>query len=405
MYIKISLTAILTLLFALSAVAQQPPRPPRQGPPNGPERGLGRPEGGDWARPHDANKNGNIEADEFKDALDRTFASIDANGNGTLEVIELQQARPKRGERAEGRGGDRMLPGQPMHEGSHPGDKGKAMLPPFFFADRIDGEKAVTRAEFDSIVRGVLGQMDKDNDGALSREELRNLPVPNRPDRPGRPDQPPPPPNARFIGAELRFGDKPVKGQPFSAETVIEDTKLLFDGTTVKNTRTGAIYRDGNGRVRREQPFEMVGGISIVGTGNKPQKLVFIHDFAAKTQIFLDENGKVARRTKMPENQPRPADLEDRPGATTVSDGTKTIEGVSCNLTRTEHEIPAGQIGNEKPLKVFSEKCFSPELQLVIMSLHQDPVGGLHVFTLKNIKKGEPHADLFAVPAGYRVEN
>ena len=107
----------------------------------------------------------------------------------------------------------------------------------------------------------------------------------------------------------------------------------------------------------------------------------------------------------MPDNQARPSELEDRPDAKTVSDGTKTIEGVSCNFTRTEHEIPAGQVGNEKPLKVVSEKCFSPELQVVIMSLHQDPLSGLHVFKLKKIKRAEPAADLFAIPAGYRVEN
>ncbi len=396
---------LFTLIFAVAAFGQRPPGMPGQDRRNGREMGPNRPDGqpGDWIKPHDVNQNGNLETEEFKDAVERTFAELDKNGNGTLEVEELRQApRPRQGERPMDRGVMPPPEGK-RHDanGPRPGEPGKRILPPFFFHDRIDGEKAVTRTEYDAIVRSVFAELDKNGDGTLTRDEGKQLPKPNRPDRGG----PPPPPNAQFIGAELRFGDKPVKGQPFSAETVIEDSRMLFDGTLAKNTRTGAIYRDGNGRVRREQPLEMIGGVSIVGSGNKPQKLVFIHDFAAKTQYFLDENSKTARKTRMPDNQARPSELEDRPDAKTVSDGTKTIEGVSCNFTRTEHEIPAGQVGNEKPLKVVSEKCFSPELQVVIMSLHQDPLSGLHVFKLKNIKRAEPAADLFAIPAGYRVEN
>jgi len=38
---------------------------------------------------------------------------------------------------------------------------------------------------------------------------------------------PPPPPNGKFIAAELRFGDKMVKGQPFSAERSLK-TPVAF---------------------------------------------------------------------------------------------------------------------------------------------------------------------------------
>lgn len=395
-------TAILFLTSAMVAIGQRPPGGDhRDGRGMGPERD-GRP--GDWIRPHDLNQNGNLEEVEFRGAVDRTFNEIDVNGNGTLEIQELRQNRnmpPP--ERPMNQGGERPRPEGRTPEGNGPrrGDNGKRLLPPFFFNDRVDADKPITRAEFDTIVKSVFSEIDKNGDGTIDRDEGKQLPKPVRPDRNG----PPPPPNAQFIGAELRFGDKPIKGQPFSAETVIEDTRMLFDGSLAKSSRTGAIYRDGNGRVRREQPLEMVGGVNIVGSGNKPQKLVFIHDFAAKTQYFLDENSKTARKTRIPDNQPMPAQLEDRPDAKTVSDGTKSIDGVTCNATRTEHEIPAGQVGNEKPLKVVSEKCYSPELQLVIMSLHQDPMSGLHVFKLKNIKRAEPSSDLFAVPSGYRVEN
>jgi len=54
---------------------------------------------------------------------------------------------------------------------------------------------------------------------------------------------------------------------------------------------------------------------------------------------------------------------------------------------------------------VISEKWFSPELQVVVMSRHLDPLAGEHIFRLINIKRTEPAAELFSVPAGYKIEN
>ena len=215
----------------------------------------------------------------------------------------------------------------------------------------------------------------------------------------------PPPPNAQFIGAELRFGDKLVTGQPFSAETVIEDSRRLYDGTTVTKQSKGAFYRDGAGRTRREQPLDNVGGFNIVGEGAKSQTLVFINDFTAKSQYFLDINNKIARKNHIDDNRAPFPEKEGPPDAKTESLGTKTIEGVQAEGTRTTFEIPAGQIGNAKPIQVVSEKWFSPELQVVVMSRHLDPLAGEHIFKLVNIKRSEPSGDLFTIPAGFRVEN
>jgi len=413
MKMKIFITIFASLMLSTIVLGQRTPPPPGAPRGDGPPRagrpgemGPNRPEGqppGDWINPHDINKNGNFELEEFQAAMDRTFAELDKDGNGTLDASELKRG-PKPGQRpmpnGEGPPPPQRIQGLAPNA-QRPGGEGKPLLPPFFFNDKVEGGKSVTRAEFDQLVRGVFSSMDKNGDGTLTRDEARKTP---RPDGPPNPGGPPPPPNARFIGAELRFGDKLVKGQPFSADTIIEDTRLLFDGSTVKKAVTGAIYRDSSGRTRREQPLEMVGGVNVVGAGNKAQKLVFINDFGSRTQYFLDQNNRVARKSRTPDNTP-PPDMDDRPGAKIVSDGTKTIEGVTCNLTRTEFEIPAGQLGNDKPLKVVSEKCFSPELQVVIMSSHNDPVSGLHVFKLTNIKRTEPAADLFTVPSDYRIEN
>lgn len=369
-----SILFTLILLFLTTGIlAQRPDRPQRPGPPEPRQPGG-------WVASIDTNGNGSIEAEEFESAIERTFTALDRNGNKTLDQGEAK--RP---------GG---IPGQPP---PRPSDNGKRMLPPFFFNDIADPNGTFSREEFERIVRKVFADMDKNGDGRLNEPETRRLPP--RPDGP----KPPPPeaPNARFIGAEARFGDRLVKGAPFSAETVIEDTKRLFDGTTVTKERRGAFYRDGEGRTRREQPLEHVAGFSVVGPDNKPQTLIFINDFSVRQQIFLDVNNKLARRSPL---GPGPGPIDLRPGTKEESLGTKNIEGITVEGTRTSFEIPAGRFGNDKAMKAYTERWFSKELQVIVMSRSLDPIAGEHVFKLVNIKLGEPNPNLFTVPANYRLE-
>src|SRR5262249_28013557 len=51
----------------------------------------------------------------------------------------------------------------------------------------------------------------------------------------------------------------------------------------------------------------------------------------------------------------------------------KTIEVIEAEGTRTTVTIPAGEIGNERPIEIVSERWYSPELQLVVMTRHSDP--------------------------------
>jgi hypothetical protein len=81
------------------------------------------------------------------------------------------------------------------------------------------------------------------------------------------------------------------------------------------------------------------------------------------------------------------------------------LEGVRVEGTRVTFEIPVGQIGNDKPIAVVTEKWFAPELQVVVYSRHLDPLAGEHIFRLVNIKRSEPSADLFTVPNGFRIES
>jgi hypothetical protein len=337
---------------------------------------------GGWIKPHDANQNGVLESDEFQAAVERTFTEFDRNKNG---VIEPGEAGP---------------PPRPEPGREH-GRDGKRLLPPFFFDEQMRSEKSISRQEFQNAARSVFTEMDKNSDGTLTMDESRPARGPMGPPPPDRPGAPP---NARFIAAELRFGDKLVQNAPFSAETVIEDTRRLFDGTTVTKQSRGAIYRDSEGRTRREQPLEMVGGFSVVGSDEKPQTLIFINDFVKRSQIFLDLSGKVARVRDLGDGR-GPREPGEPAEAKTESLGTKTIEGIKAEGTRITREIPVGSIGNDKPIAVVTERWFSPELQVLVMSRHLDPIAGEHVFRLVNIKRSDPAPELFTVPSGFTLDD
>jgi hypothetical protein len=73
--------------------------------------------------------------------------------------------------------------------------------------------------------------------------------------------------------------------------------------------------------------------------------------------------------------------------------------------TRTTTEIPAGAIGNERPIRIVSEQWFSEDLKVLVLTKHTDPRVGETTYRLTNIVQSEPAALLFEVPPDYTVKN
>lgn len=381
---KFAILLILLIQFVFSTKAQQPPRPPSD-------------RLNDWFEHVDANKNGMLERSEFDADVDGLFKKIDKNADGVIDRNELPP--PPRGAN-----GAPPPPRRAPGEGQNNAPAHPPIAPPPFLMEDENGDGKLTRAEFDANAERFFTTADKNGDGAISREEADSMRDAFRPPPPPAPEDvlappPPPAPTVEFLGAEMRFGDKLIKNAPFSAEIVVENARRLFDGSTIKTQNKGAIYRDAAGRTRREQILDNVGGFSL---GEAAQKLIFITDAADGTQYFLDPNRKTARRIPLGGNSPP---LDEKEKGATESLGTKILEGVSVEGTRTTIEIPAGSAGNEKALQVVTERWYSPELQTVVMSRHVDPFAGEHIFRLTNIKRSEPPRELFAVPSDYRIEN
>jgi len=84
--------------------------------------------------------------------------------------------------------------------------------------------------------------------------------------------------------------------------------------------------------------------------------------------------------------------------------GKQVIEGIPVEGTRSTITIEAGKMGNELPIQIVSERWYSPELQVVVMSKHTDPRMGETVYRLTNINRSEPAHSLFEIPADYKLE-
>ena len=112
------------------------------------------------------------------------------------------------------------------------------------------------------------------------------------------PDDPRTPPfddNFIFVASEMNSDGKVVKGAPYSAQAVTETTQTLGDGNRIINKSTATIYRDSDGRTRREQSLRVMG--PFAATGEQPQT-IFINDPVAGVSYALDTRTKVAH--KMP---------------------------------------------------------------------------------------------------------
>lgn len=79
--------------------------------------------------------------------------------------------------------------------------------------------------------------------------------------------------------------------------------------------------------------------------------------------------------------------------------GTRELEGILTEGTRTTVTIPAGAIGNDRAIESVTERWFSPALRIVILSRNTDPRFGETTYRLTKITRTEPPAALFERPA------
>lgn len=210
----------------------------------------------------------------------------------------------------------------------------------------------------------------------------------------------------RFLAFEQGLGGKVVTGAPFSAQAVTETVQTLADGNKIDRKTTAQIYRDSQGRTRRETTLAAIGPWGTQGT---PPTFTSINDPVAGVGYILDPRTHSA--TSLPLNSPpQPHQMgrkTGQPGQGQVNSeslGQQVIAGVTAQGTRETMTIPAGAIGNAQPIQIVSERWFSPDLQVVVESTRSDPRFGQTTYQLTNITRTEPAATLFQVPSDYPVK-
>ena len=247
---------------------------------------------------------------------------------------------------------------------------------------------------------------------------------------------------AKVIGPERTMLSSPVIGAPYAADEVTTFTQTLGDGTRIQREDKVTVYRDGQGRVRRETPKEITIMDPVAGTAyridqNQGTTLKMMVTKTGVTQGLLDATATYAARVgagqpaagavaygkvKAKSEQEATAGsagseskfvFVTREGAVNFiaeagakgsgngqSLGMQSIEGVLSEGTGSSETIPAGAIGNDKPIQVVNERWYSSELKTLTMTKHSDPRTGEETFRLTNIRRGEPSPDLFQPPAG-----
>ena len=254
--------------------------------------------------------------------------------------------------------------------------------------------------------------------------------------------------------ARVSVESRVTKGAPYSAEAVTETLQVLGDGNRISRKSVSRIFRDSEGRTRRET-VSPAGEVTTIN----------ISDPVAQSSYFLDVRTKTASRAggqvgfvTMPSGTPGvsvralatttptevpPAELRARqdvemataaaagargagggaggggrggaaptvaaaarPGTNMAKEelGTQIVEGVMATGTRSTTTIEAGVIGNAQPIHIVSEQWYSDDLKVLVRTRHSDPRTGETTYRLTNVVLAEPAKTLFEVPADYTLK-
>jgi hypothetical protein len=269
----------------------------------------------------------------------------------------------------------------------------------------------------------------------------------------------------RFVTGEIGVSTNVVKGAPFSLEATVESAQTLADGNRIVHRQAVRLYRDSKGRTRREEtlgaigPWLAAGAPPTIITIQDPVSGVSYSldpelKIAAKLRLLRGGNvmfagngkgrmvagdtgpevvtvgpnalmsGSVGvSRTTIRANSPTatnslsgdeggpmvftvnggPPDQGLPTEAKSESLGRETIAGLPADGTRITTTIPANAMGNERPIHITSERWYSSDLQIVLLSKHADPRFGDTTYKVTAIDQGEPAASLFDIPSDYKV--
>lgn len=188
-----------------------------------------------------------------------------------------------------------------------------------------------------------------------------------------------------------------IAGAPFSATVVIESQRDWFDGSTQVRRTINLIARDSNGRThnesRRLMPEYFHGTPDLIS--------IRLFDPSTRIKTTCDPALHIAHQQVIPKE----AKMGNTPNASVRAEdlGVTTLNGLQTKGTRHTFTISAKASGTGRPVEVVDEEWYSEDLHMNLLVRHSDPRVGAQTIGVSGLKREEPPASMFEVPAGYQV--
>ncbi|WP_158789394.1 hypothetical protein [Granulicella sp. L46] len=213
------------------------------------------------------------------------------------------------------------------------------------------------------------------------------------------------------VGLKIGFqaGDNVmIPNAPFQADFVVTMTDPLADGNVLNRETRGNVQRDSAGRFH-EQSSEVTRDGKGIPHGSVQS---IILDPVAKRMYQWSNTAKFLNTSPIRDGIHASIDYvstadgrehlrNDVPNDVTTTDlGTKKIGVMSCVGTLVTTIVPAGKMGNEKPIVITDESWHSADLQMVVERVVHDPLIGVRKLEFENIRPSEPPLSAFQPPDG-----
>ena len=210
-----------------------------------------------------------------------------------------------------------------------------------------------------------------------------------------------------------------VTGAPYSGVEVHSFQQALANGNVIQHQQTTNVYRDTQGRVRRETTSTTPDGKTLTRVSIVDPVAGVVHELDTTKKIAFERPLRQPGPNRGPNgangapNRPNSQSAANRPMRTppaadpnmkreTLS--AQSINGILASGSRVTRTIPAGQIGNTQAIQTVHETWMIDDLKVPVQTKMTDPRNGTTTMSLTNINRSQPDATLFTVPTDYTVQ-
>jgi hypothetical protein len=207
---------------------------------------------------------------------------------------------------------------------------------------------------------------------------------------------PAPPRNPQLVAGSSQMPPA-IKGAPFTAKQISELKGTLRDGTNVDRIDTYTRSRDSEGRTRTESDTSVLirdPVARVIYELNKTTHVATVPPVSSATQDQIREAAQAALEAAQARK------------ITRESLGTKMMEGLMVEGTRTIEIGTFAGLETDPVIKIVEEHWYSPELKMDIMTSRDDPrQTTMSIYRLTDIQRSEPDPALFQLPPDYTVRD